>query len=308
MNLRALKSFIAVSRLGSIRKAAEQLHIDATAISRHIQALEHYFGAELLKRTARGVTVTNAGELLAHRANVAVRDLDEIKLLIGDLKGLESGSVSIFAAEAVMEPLLSPPLATFSRQYPRINISIVASGADRTHEALRNGEADLGLTFYAPRKPDIVRLAHRDLAHVVGVHPDHPIAAMQSCTLADLLPYRVALPDSSFGARQAFDLALKASRLKLSAAFTVNSLAMLKGLAERGAALIILPLVCALDEARDGKLACIPIRDPRLSIVGLDLVISRDRAPSFAGRRCADMIASELELSPKPSMPGRRTR
>jgi DNA-binding transcriptional LysR family regulator len=292
LNLKAIKTFIIVSQSGSIRKAADQLHIDATAISRHIQALEHHFGAKLLARSARGVHLTTAGELLAHRAEVAVRDLDQIKLMIGELRGLETGSVTIFAAEAVMGVLLAPSLANFNRRYPRITINLVASGADRTYAALRSGEADMGLTFYAPNKPDIVKLAHRELTHVVGVHPEHPIAALKSCTLSDLKPYQLALPDTSFGARQAFEQASKAHRLKFVPSFTVNSLAMLKELAIRGAAVIILPRICADEERQSRRLACVPIRDRNLAMVTLDLVISRDRAPSFAGRRCADVIAN----------------
>ena len=61
----AFKYFEAVIELGSIRKAAERLHISASSISRQIQKLEHHYGVPLLVRQAQGVRLTPAGELAA---------------------------------------------------------------------------------------------------------------------------------------------------------------------------------------------------------------------------------------------------
>ena len=73
MNLRALMYFDEVVRTNSMRAAAENLNVAATAVSRQIENLEEYFGAQLVERTNRGIRLTAAGRLLAERAGRTLR-------------------------------------------------------------------------------------------------------------------------------------------------------------------------------------------------------------------------------------------
>ena len=94
MQIRALIYFDELVRTNSMRQAAENLNVAPTAISRQIENLEHHFGTQLVERSARGVTLTAAGELLAARAGRTLRELEHVHQLIEDLKGLQRGRVS----------------------------------------------------------------------------------------------------------------------------------------------------------------------------------------------------------------------
>jgi len=67
INTSALRYFYEVARSGSFRRAAEKVHVAASAISRQIQLLEDELGVELLERGRKGVRLTVAGEALMHR-------------------------------------------------------------------------------------------------------------------------------------------------------------------------------------------------------------------------------------------------
>ena len=82
MNDRALRYFLAVVRIGSVRAAAEALNVAASAVSRHIIEMEAEIGQPLLERLPRGVVPTEAGRVVAEHA---MRQADERVVLVGRL-------------------------------------------------------------------------------------------------------------------------------------------------------------------------------------------------------------------------------
>ena len=82
MELRTLRSFLAVAREGNVTRAARQLHITQPALSRQLSELEREMGCELLLREPRGVTLTEQGMLLRKRAEeiVSLADRTEREL------------------------------------------------------------------------------------------------------------------------------------------------------------------------------------------------------------------------------------
>src|ERR1700676_4106979 len=125
-----LRYFTAVARHGSIREAAEELHVAQSALSRQIQKMEKELGAPLFQRHARGV------ELQA-------------------LKGLRRGTGNVHSIESLVPHLLPRVVARFSMRYPGINFEIIIDGSDRVVAAVREGRTDIGLAFYPPAEPDL---------------------------------------------------------------------------------------------------------------------------------------------------------
>ena len=83
-----LRYFSAIARLGSIREAAEELHIAQSALSRQIQKLEEEFAVPLFERHARGVKLTSAGEIMMAAGGRWQKSLSEVRAQIEDLRGL----------------------------------------------------------------------------------------------------------------------------------------------------------------------------------------------------------------------------
>ncbi|MCK2182783.1 LysR family transcriptional regulator [Halomonas getboli] len=295
MHWRALHYFDTVARCRSLREAAARLHIAPTAISRQIDLLEHQLGAPLLERGPGGIRLTSAGELLAVQARRTLRDLERVQEQIGDLKGLRTGRVSLRVAEGVVAGLLAPVLAELNERHPRLRFDIQIASAGGIVEALRSGDADIGLTFFMPRHDDIQPLASGRLEHHAVMAPGHPLAEAGELILAELAEHPLALPDEHYGVRQALDAAARERGVTLTPTFHAASLETQKALAMAGAALLILPPMAVARECRDGQLVSVPLAPGELPPTRLDLCVHRHRPRSFASEACLGLLASALQ-------------
>ncbi len=86
-HLRILRYVDEVARTGSIRKAADQLNVTASAVNRRIMDLEEELGTPLFERRARGVRLTSAGEIFVHYLRSQHGEVERMKSQIEDLKG-----------------------------------------------------------------------------------------------------------------------------------------------------------------------------------------------------------------------------
>jgi DNA-binding transcriptional LysR family regulator len=107
-----------VAKLGSIRKAADRLHVAPSAVSRQIAQLELELAAVLFERSKVGVQLTAAGEVLARHSHRIFRDLDRARSGIDDLRGLQRGEVSVWVIEGFVSGLLPDLLGNFHHRYP----------------------------------------------------------------------------------------------------------------------------------------------------------------------------------------------
>lgn len=290
MQIRALIYFEELVRAGSMRQAAENLAVAPTAVSRQIDNLEHFFGTQLVERSPRGVTLTSAGELLAARAGRTLRDLDHVHQLIEDLKGLQRGRVTIVANGAVVANLLAPALAEFSLRFPKLRFSVSITTARAAMEAVANAEADIAVTLFATATAGTKRRLRARVVYDAVMAPTHPAAAAPEIALADLVRHPLALPDPSFGARQAFDAAFAREKLTLDPVFVTGSLEMLKELALRGAAVTLLPPETVARELAAGLLVARPIAGGRGVRTVAELSVAEDRQLSFAAGKLLDFI------------------
>ncbi|OWV79825.1 LysR family transcriptional regulator [Rhizobium sp. R635] len=290
MQIRALMYFDELVRTNSMRQAAENLNVAPTAISRQIENLETHFGAPLVERSSRGVKLTAAGELLAARAGRTLRELDHVQQLIEDLKGLQRGHVSIYANGATVTSLLAPALAEFSLKYPRLRFSVAITSARQAVDAVSSAAADIAVTLFSPPLSGTKIRLRSEIAYDLIVTPQHPAAAQADISLRKLADYALALPEHSFGFRQAFDALIEKEGLELDPVFVTSSLEMLKELVLSGAAATLLPALAVRREIEAGQLRAIPLAGKTGIRTHVDLCVSPDRQLSFAAATLVDFI------------------
>lgn len=126
INLTASRYFLEVVHLGSIRLAADRLHVSPSAISRQIAKLEREFGETLLDRRSNGVELTAAGKIAADHFGSIIDQVDLIKGEISDLRKLKSGSVSMATVDGISDPTCRNRSWPFARSFPP-SISVYAS-------------------------------------------------------------------------------------------------------------------------------------------------------------------------------------
>ena len=165
MRFLTLKYFNAVAKLGSIRKAADRLHVAPSAVSRQIAQLEHELDAVLFERSKSGVRLTAAGEVLARQSHRIFRDLDRARAGIDDLRGLRRGEVSLWVIEGFVTGLLPTILAEFQRRYPAVAFKVQTASTDRITEALLEDEADIGIPTGGAEVLECQGVYHQSKAH-----------------------------------------------------------------------------------------------------------------------------------------------
>lgn len=295
MQFNALRYFHETARTGSIRKAAETLHVAPSAISRQISNLEHDFNAPLFERTNQGMRLTAAGVLLARQTQRTFRDLDRVKSAVDDLRGLRRGSITAYVIEGMVADFLPRVLAEFQDKYPGIDFNIYTGSTDRIIQALVDDEADIGITFNAAPRADIVSVMDYREPLKCLVANDHPLAEAKVLTLRDIHPYPLALPDQSFGLRQMIDVAFRERRLSSAVWLNTNSLELTKTMAITGRAISFMPAVSVLSEVARDRLRSIPLMASEWTESCTSICVHRDRDLPFAAREFLKTVTRKLD-------------
>ncbi|WP_417718527.1 LysR substrate-binding domain-containing protein [Salipiger sp.] len=148
MDTRRLEAFTKVVDLGSVTRAASVLHIAQPALSQQIISLEGEFRVQLLNRSTRGVTPTEAGKVLYRYAKTIMRQVDEARRGVLEQGGELTGSVSVGLAGWSSASLLGPRLiAEVHEHHPGIRLQICDSFLIRLSEMVLNGQLDMAVLY-----------------------------------------------------------------------------------------------------------------------------------------------------------------
>ncbi|MEW2168263.1 LysR family transcriptional regulator [Streptomyces sp. NPDC007084] len=195
MRIEQLEYIAAVTRLGSLRRAAEELHLSQPALSETVRNLERELGVDLLERKRSGARMSAEGrELLPHIVNV-LDAVDRLRGAAGEQHRV-SRMVRVGTVNAATVPLLIPAVSAFRATHPLTQVEVVGAQQEEIHRALSEGGLDLGLVNHLdgddlPAEFESTRLlAGRP---VLCVRPDSPLAALAEVSPADLLTEREPL-------------------------------------------------------------------------------------------------------------------
>lgn len=283
----------AVARHGSIRKAAEALHVVSSALNRRILDLEQELGTSLFERLPRGVRPTEAGELFLAYVRRSMRELDVVGLQIEGLRGLLRGRVRVAVAESVTGHLLPAAVAKFQERHPGVGFHAWIDGPEQLNEALLADDADLILTHELSDHPDISLLASATQPLCALVAHDHPLAAHKSVRIGDCAAYPVALPDESLAARALIDRVLSRGGIRIEPALASNSIELTKTYARWNRAVCFSFRVGGQPDP--SGLVEVPLSDPELSHARLFLAVRRGRVLPSPAATFAQQLTEQFE-------------
>lgn len=156
-----LRIFYAVAQAGSFTHAGESLNLSQSAVSRQISTLEESIGVTLFHRHARGLILTEEGELLHSTAAEIFGKLAMIEGQLADSRQLPEGPLRITVAEFIGSTWLAPKLAQLRAEHPDIQLTMLLD--DRILN-LGMREADAAIRLYKPEQPDLVQ------KHLTDIH------------------------------------------------------------------------------------------------------------------------------------------
>ena len=229
-HLRFLRYIDQIARVGSIRQAAEGLHVAASAVNRRLLDVEEELGVALFERLPRGMRLTAAGELFVHYIRSRQADLDQVRSEIEELRGLRRGEVRILASRALAPDFLPQAIARFRALHAAVTFQARFGDHVQALTALRNFDVELVLVFNLSPEADIDRIAEFDQKLVAIMHRTHPLAnRVDGLRLQEYMEYKLVLPDRQTGARQMLDKFLMRSTHKPRAVVESNDFEFLRG-------------------------------------------------------------------------------
>src|SRR5919107_1915068 len=143
LDVRRLRVLREVASRGSFSAAADALHFTQSAVSQQIAALEKEAGTTLVERNARGVRLTDAGEVLVRHTDVILARLDDAEAELAALSGLRAGRLRLAAFPSAASSIAPTAIARFRALHPDVELSMIPAEPDEGTEKLRTGEVDI---------------------------------------------------------------------------------------------------------------------------------------------------------------------
>ncbi len=183
-----LRIFHAVAEAGSFTHAGETLHLSQSAVSRQVSALEDSLKIALFHRHARGLLLTEQGELLYRTAHEVFAKLAMTEAMLMDTKEKPSGEIKVTATVGFGSNWLTPRIREFIELYPEITVNLIL--ADRELD-LGMREADIAIRLRAPVQSDLIQRKLTTVRHHLYASPEYlEKYGMPSC-LEDLTSRKI---------------------------------------------------------------------------------------------------------------------
>ncbi len=293
-HLQTFRLIEGILRAGSIRKAAEDMHITASALTRRVLQFEAEFGAPIFERLPRGVRLNAAGELLVQHLRTQEHDLARVRALVADLSGVRRGHVRIACSQALLPYFMPAEIARFRRDHPGVTFTVSVRDRAAAEKDLADFASDLALVFEPMHLADFeVLSAVPQPVHAI-LASDDPLAAKDELRLRDCLARTHVIPTAPYGVRHLLDLAARRRGYALRPAIEAESFELMRHyvLHERA---VSFQLPIGLDPGGDARLAIRPIAARDLPAGRLLLGQMRGRALPVASARFAIQLATALE-------------
>ncbi len=184
MNLRFLRTFVAIIDNGGVARAAARLNLTQSAASRQIQALEDELGLRLFARIGRGVRLTSEGEDLLERSRRLLSDVAALGERASALKSGEVGVLRVGATPQVIESLLAEFLPRYRKRHIGVEVHLVEDGGARLPVRLERGDIDVAIM---PAGDDRFRGRLLYPMHVLAVLPQrHSLSRRTTLDVTEL--------------------------------------------------------------------------------------------------------------------------
>lgn len=194
--------FVEVVERGNFSRAAEGLHMSQPAVSQYIASLEKEFGVRLLERNNKFVQQNKAGEIVYQYAKGILRNYEQMKVLVSDLKNEPGGELKIGASYTIGEYLLPQILAHLQRNYPRILPAVTIGNTEDIGQKLLNHEIDIGLIEgdFSHRKLAVEHFAIDEMFVIAG--KNHSLTEKDTIAGADLERHTWIIREEGSGTRK----------------------------------------------------------------------------------------------------------
>jgi DNA-binding transcriptional LysR family regulator len=181
-----MRSFVGVTKSRSFSQAARGLGISGSLVSRHVAELERDLGVRLVNRTARTVSLTEAGTRYAEFASRIIDEIDREEEMLRGLRDKAEGSLAVISPKWIGSNDVGDAIVAFSTRYPKIHIRFEVGGmSERSYDFLDQG-FDVSFHTRHVRDSNLMLKKIADLKFALCASPTYLIRAGEPAELADL--------------------------------------------------------------------------------------------------------------------------
>lgn len=294
MNINQLETFILVSNHLSFTRAAEELFVTQSSVSKIIKSLEDELSTRLFYRTP-DIKLTDVGrELYKHSVDI-LSLIDNIPNEIENLTDLKKGRIRIGIPPIIGSSFFPGIIGRFKEKYPGIHISLVEVGSKLIQEELNSGDLDVGIICSYPDHIDsfeIHELIKSPL--LVGIHKDNSLANRDRISFGDLRDENFILFNKDFSL---YDTIIdRCSHDGYSPSIICNSSQkdfIIEMIAAKMGVTCLPEISCTNVNSPDIRF--IPMLDPKIYL-NLMIVWKKDRYLSYACKEWIKFTTKELDI------------
>ncbi len=248
MELRQLQYFVKVARKEHYTKAAEELHVAQSAVSRQIHQLEEELGISLFMHVGRNVHLTPAGKLFLTRIETILTDLEKSVLEIRELLDPELGEIRLGFPHSLGVNLVPSVVAQFRQEHPNVKFKFRQGKFNSLINDVINNEVDLALISPFPEKHGHVTgelLITEELFAILP--PNHILAEYQTLRLEQLKEEAFVLFSEGYSLRPIVVEACMKAGFKPNIGFEGEETDTIRGLVAAGMGVSLLPEMALVD-------------------------------------------------------------
>ncbi|MCK0197288.1 LysR family transcriptional regulator [Ancylobacter sp. 6x-1] len=293
LSLRALRYIVATADCGNLTEAARQLNVSQPSISAAIAQFEAECGVQIFVRHhAKGVTTTIAGTRIINEARLLLNHARDFGQNARDMTNEVRGEISVGCFWTLATHFMPGLISRFTQTHPGISVNLDEGDQQLVLDALIAGRTEIALSYDFARPEEIVADSLAELPPYAVLPPDHPLAARESVTLADLAPEPFILLDLPYS-RDYFVRLFRSAGLEPRIAFRSRVYELTRGLVGQGLGYTIQNVMPRTQLTADGgRVASVPIVDALEPVRLVALRLKRQ-----AARPAVEVFARHLAAS-----------
>ena len=237
-----LRVFHAAAEAGSFTHAAETLHLSQSAISRQVSALEQDVGVPLFQRHARGLVLTEQGEILYRTAHDVLMKLESVRMRLSEAKDRPYGLLRVTTTVGLGSSWLTDRVHEFLELYPDIQLQLLLFNEELD---LTMRQADCAIRLRQPQQPDLIQRRLFTVHFHLYAAPAYVNKYGKPQTVADLDRHRIVTfgepVPSHLSDMNWLETAGRVDGTKRPAALQINNILSIKSAVQRGAGIAMLP-------------------------------------------------------------------
>jgi len=247
MDLRRLRTFVAVTDLGTVSKAALHLHVSQSALSRQIGDLEQELRVRLFDRVGRRLALTAIGEELLEDCRGVLDRVGSLRERAELLRRGHSGVLKVAASPQMIESVLSTFLPQYAARFPNVQVRLIEALGPAQLALLERGEVHLGIRHDQGVDPRLASLPLQPDEVLAACAPSFDTGRAETIDIGTLASYPLLSLEPGYSVRVQFDAACRLANVKPNILFESRAPHTLLALAETGHGVAIIPSLLRTD-------------------------------------------------------------